>query len=151
MMQALDASDRDEVELHAQQLISDHAKTEYAQIARLALAKNFVENGEFDEAQTNLEAVIDSGAQEPFALLARTRLAAVQLQTGQWDAALETLAIDFPPEFTALVAELRGDVYVQQGENTMAIESYRAAQAASPGPADPQFLQHKLTDLGVSG
>lgn len=151
MMQALSVNDRGTVEEHARRLIADYAKTEYAQIARLAMAKDHVENGEFDAAEPYLQEVIGSSAQGPLGYLARTRLAALQLQTERLDAALGTLSIDFPSEFTARVAELRGDIYARQGKNSEAIESYRAAQAASPGPADPQFLQQKMADLGARG
>ena len=151
MMEALGSNDRGTVEEHARLLIEEHSKTEYAQIARLAMAKDHVENGEFDAAEPYLQAVIGSSAQGPLGYLARVRLAALQLQTEQMDAALVTLSVDFPGEFSARVAELRGDIYARQGKNSEAIESYRAAQDASPGPADPQFLQQKMADLGARG
>ena len=151
MMQALSVNNRAEVDEHARQLISEYAKTEYAQIARLAVAKDHVENDEFAEAEPYLQEVIGSSAQDPLGYVARLRLAAVQMQTEQLDAALGTLSIEFPDEVSAQVAELRGDIYVQQGKSSEAIEAYRVAQQANPGPANPQFLQQKLADLGARG
>ena len=151
MMEALVADNRDNVELYARQLIDEHAETEYAQLANLAMAKNHVVKGEFDAAEPYLQAVIGSSAQAPLGFLARMRLAALQLQTEQLDAALGTLAADFPVEFTAQVAELRGDIYARQGNNAEAIEAYREAQQAEPGPANPDYLQQKMTDLGARG
>ena len=151
MIEALNAADRDGVQEHAQLLIAEFADTEYAQIARLALARDHVENGEFDEAEAVLQEVVGSGGQQPLAFVARTRLAAVQMQSGQLEAALGTLAIEFPPEFAARVAELRGDILAQQGKTGEAIEAYRMAQQANPGPANPEFLRQKLSDLGGRG
>ena len=151
MIEALNASDRDGVEEHAQQLIAEHADSEYAQIARLALAKNHVENDELEQAESFLQQVVGSSAQQPLAFVARTRLAAVQMQSGQLDAALGTLAVEFPREFAARVAELKGDILAQQGKTGEAIEAYRMAQQANPGPANPEFLRQKLNDLGGRG
>lgn len=148
MLTALSAKEYAEVQTRARLLIDEYAKTEYALLARLALAKSHVERDEFDPAQEFLQQVVDAGAQQPLGYLARTRLAALQLQTDRLDSALATLAIDFPEEFAARAAELRGDIYARQGRVGDAIEAYRAAQQASPGPADLEFLQRKMDDLG---
>ena len=151
MLQALNSSDRGGVEEHAQLLISDYTDTEYAQLARLALAKSHVENDELDLAEETLQQIVGSSAQQPLAYLTRTRLAAVQMQSGQLDSALTTLSIEFPNEFTARVAELRGDILAQQGKISEAVEAYEIARWAEPGPANPEFLQQKLSDLGERG
>jgi len=100
---------------------------------------------------TELQQVIGSAAQEPFASVARTRLAQVQIQLEQLDQALSTLAVDFPDDFSALAEELRGDVLVRQGKMDEAIAAYRKAQLSVPEPANPEFLQQKLNDLGSRG
>ena len=151
MIDAMQSANVETMQEHAQQLIAEHADSEYAQIARLALAKHHVEKEEFDQARDFLQQVVGSSAQEPLAFVARTRLAAVQMQTGQLDAALGTLTIDFPEEFSARVAELKGDIYAQQGKTSEAIDAYRLAQQSIPGPANPEFLRQKLTDLGGRG
>ena len=151
MLEALAASNRDQLEQQATLLIEEYSTTEYALMAQLALAKQHVELGEFDQAQTYLQQVIGSAAQQPLAYLARTRLAALQMQSDQLDDALGTLSVEFPDEFAARVAELRGDIYARQGKSGEAIEAYRAAQAAFPGPANLEFLQQKLEDLGGRG
>jgi predicted negative regulator of RcsB-dependent stress response len=75
----------------------------------------------------------------------------VQAQAGQYDAALTSLAIEFPSQFAARVEELRGDIYVLQGKSTEAIEAYQKAQLADPQPANGEFLQQKMDDLGGRG
>ena len=95
--------------------------------------------------------LLGSAAQRPLAYVARTRLAAVQLQTEQYEQAMTTLAIEFPDEFAALAEELRGDIFAMQGKDDEAISAYRKAQLAEPQPANVEFLQQKLNDLGSAG
>ncbi len=148
MIEALSAENSDVVQKQADILLSDYASTDYALMAQLALAKNYVANGEFAKAESALQQVVGSAAQQPLAYVARTRLAVVQTQTAQYDQALTSLAIDFPEEFAARVDELRGDVYALQSKSAEAVEAYRKALLAEPGPANPEFLQQKLDDLG---
>lgn len=151
MIEALDAGNGDALEEHANALINDYAKTEYALMAQLALASHHVGNGEFEQAEAALQQVVGNAGNQPLAYLARTRLAAVQLQLDRLDDALATLRIEFPSEFTARVEELRGDILHRQGKLAEAGEAYRKAQLGEPGPANLEFLRQKLNDLGVQG
>jgi len=148
MVDALAADDGEGLQQQADILIADHASTDYALMAHLALARNHAANAEFEQAEAALQQVVGSAAQRPLAYVARTRLAAVQLQSGQYDQALTTLAVEFPDEFAALSNELRGDILTLQGKNAEAIEAYRKAQLAEPKPANADFLRQKLNDLG---
>jgi FimV-like protein len=151
MMDSLAASDADELRLHADILINDYSSTEYALLAQLALARQYVEDGDFAAAGEALQQVIGSAEREPLAWVARTRLAAVQIQSEQYDQALATLAVEFPEDFSALAEELRGDALARQGKVDEAIAAYRKAQQAVPSPANPEFLRQKLNDLGSRG
>ncbi len=151
MIEALSAGNNDTVQQQAEILLSDYASTDYALMGQLALAKSHVANGDFDNAETALQHVVGNAAQKPVAFVARIRLAAVQAQAGQYDAALTSLAIEFPSEFAAGVEELRGDIYALQGKSAEAIEAYQKAQLADPQPANGEFLQQKLDDLGGRG
>ena len=148
MIDALAADNDEGLQEQADILIADHASTDYALMAHLALASNHVANAEFEQAEAALQQVVGSAAQRPLAYVARTRLAAVQLQTEQYEQALTTLAIEFPAEFAALADELRGDILAMQGKGKEAIEAYRKAQLAEPKPANVEFLRQKLNDLG---
>ena len=151
MIEALSAGNNDAVQKQADILLSDYASTDYALMGQLALAKSHVVNGEFENAEAALQQVVGNAAQKPIAYVARTRLAAVQVQAGQYDAALTSLAIEFPSQFAARVEELRGDIYALQGKSAEAIEAYQKAQLADPQPANGEFLQQKLDDLGGRG
>ena len=61
MIEALDAGDHEAVASQAQRLIGDYAALEYATLARLALARSHVEQGEFDLAQQALQQVVSIG------------------------------------------------------------------------------------------
>jgi predicted negative regulator of RcsB-dependent stress response len=148
MIDALSAGNSEDLQAQADILLAEHASTDYALMAHLALARQHVANAEFEQAETALQQVVGSAGQRPLAYIARTRLAAVQLQTGQYDQAMSTLAVQFPDEFAALANELRGDIFALQGKNGEAVEAYRKAQVSVPAPADVEFLQRKLNDLG---
>ncbi len=151
MMDALESNDYEQLELHANRIVEEHAELEYAQLARLALARGHVEQGAFDDAQLELQAIVGTAAQSPLGYIARTRLAAVQLQQQLYDQALATLSVEFPAEFAAQADELRGDIYRRQGNTAEAIEAYRKAQSADPPPANAEFLRQKLDNLGGTG
>jgi predicted negative regulator of RcsB-dependent stress response len=151
MMEALKSSDNAAVTERAELLISEYADTEYATLARFALARNLVDKGNYDQAQTQLEQIIGTVGDAPLGYLARKRLASVQLELAQLDQALVTLSVKFPSAFGAGVDELRGDIYAQQGKIDEAADAYREALSAIPGPANSEFLQQKLDDLGVTG
>ncbi len=151
MITALETNDSALVSQQAQTLLADYTSTEYAIMARFALARSFVENGEYSQAQQQLEQVIGSVGQRPMGYLARKRLAAIQIQTSDLEQALTTLGVAFPPAFRAGVEELRGDIYARQGKLSEAADAYRKAQRGVPGPSNPDFLQQKLDDLGATG
>ena len=148
MIEAIGDENAAAVQEQADILIAEHESTDYALIARMALARNHVADGEYAQAEQALQEIVGSAAQRPLAYIARTRLAAVQLQMEQYKEALATLSVEFPDEFAALVDELRGDVLASQGKNSEAIEAYRKAQIADPKPANIEFLRQKLDDLG---
>ena len=151
IVEGLAAGDQARVQEHAEALIDGYADTDYALLARLALARNHVDSGEFEQAESQLQQVVDGAAEQPVGYVARARLARVQLQRQRYDEALATLSTGFPPEFAAQVEELRGDIYARQGKVDAAIEAYRKARTAEPGPANREFLQQKLHDLGSTG
>ncbi|MCG6888112.1 MAG: tetratricopeptide repeat protein [Gammaproteobacteria bacterium] len=151
MLEALAADADDELQEQANILLADYGSTEYALLAQLALARMHVDNADFEAAAAALQQVIGSAGQQPIAYLARTRLAAVQLQSEQYDQAVDTLAVEFPDQYSALVDELRGDALALQGKTAEAIDAYRKAQNGQPQPANPEFLRQKLNDLGTSG
>ncbi len=151
MVEALETGKNDQAADQAEILIASYSSSEYAIMARFALARTFVAGGEFAKAAEQLQQVVGSTGNQALGYLARKRLAAVQLQMSQPDQALSTLTVEFPDQFSAAVEELKGDIYTAQGKSSEAADAYRKALRGSPGPADSTFLQQKLDDLGVTG
>jgi len=69
----------------------------------------------------------------------------------QPDQALATLAVEFPSAFNAEIEELKGDIYTSQGNRSEAVSAYRKAQGGEPAPANREFIQQKIDDLGAAG
>jgi predicted negative regulator of RcsB-dependent stress response len=82
--------------------------------------------------------------------LAQLRLARAQQQLGRSDAALAALGEVHGEGYRSLVAELKGDIHLAQGEQTLAAQAYKAALAAKPEGQQRPILDMKLADLPVN-
>ncbi|MFT4608469.1 MAG: putative negative regulator of RcsB-dependent stress response [Chitinophagales bacterium] len=147
MVDAIESGNNDAADEQANRLLNDYGSSEYATMARFALAKILVGAENYEKAQHHLQQVIGNAGDSPLAYVARQRLATVQLQMAKFDLGLKTLSIDFPEQFMASVEELKGDLYASQGNTAEAADAYRKAQQSLPGPANTKFLQQKLDDL----
>ncbi len=150
MIDAIGSGQNDTVISRANVLFDDYASTPYADLARLSLAKVYVESDDYAQAAQQLQLLIDQTREQGLEMIARMRLAAVQMQLGQVESALTTLNVAYPVQFAAGFEELKGDIMVQQGDTSAAREAYQKARLANPPVSDPQLLQRKLDDLGVS-
>jgi len=129
-------------------ILADYSSTAYADLARLSLAKAFVEGNKYDQAVQQLQQLIDSKPDIPLEMIARKRLSVVLFQQGKLDKALDILDVDFPAQFAAAFEELKGDVLAANSQPDAARDAYQRARLAQPAAANPQFLQQKLEDLG---
>ncbi|MDO6765061.1 tetratricopeptide repeat protein [Agarivorans sp. 1_MG-2023] len=117
----------------------------YSVFASLLLAKELVAKEDFAQAQTQLQLALD-GAPEELKGMVYTRLARVQAQQAAFDDALASLELVSEPALVATVEIIKGDIYLQQGENAMARQAYQAAVAAGAAEQDPS-VNLKLNDL----
>lgn len=132
-------------------LKTQFAGTTSAEQGALLTAKVEVDAGKADEARAALQWLVDSGKNESLVAVARLRLAGMQLDAKQFDEALKTLSAKVPEEYTALVADRRGDVYLAQGKNKEAIEAFQSAwKSLEPTVEYRRFVEGKLTVLGAS-
>lgn len=150
-LSSLEANKTDATLEQANLVLGDYASTPYAELAQLALAKAYVASEKYEEAAQTLQKLIDDSNEEGMQTIARMRLAAVQQQMGQLDQALSTLGAEYPEQFSAAVEELKGDLLAAQGSAEQARAAYQKARMANPPAANPQYLQQKLDNLGVSG
>lgn len=148
-LEALSRGDRDAANNLARQLKNDYERTPYADLAELALARFYVEDGKLPEAAKYLEAVMNTSKDEELKLVARLRLARVQRAQGNFDAALATLNGANAGGIAPAFAEVRGDVLYDKGDRAGALAAYReAATAKTPGLVDAELLQLKIDALG---
>ena len=133
-------------------LKTEHPKSAYTPMAALMMAKSRLIAGQLDLAASDLEYAMEHAQPEPVQVIARERLARLRLSQGDTDAALKLL--DESPStvgFEAQFAEIRGDIYLANGESEMAINSYQAAlDTLEEGVGNRELLNIKLEALGAT-
>ncbi|WOX06404.1 YfgM family protein [Microbulbifer pacificus] len=134
----------------ARELKDDFANRIYASQAALQLAALAVEKNDLEEASKQLQWALDNTGDDALKYLAKRRLAAVKAARGETNEALKLLEGDVPAAFTALFAETRGDILVQQGDNDAARAAYIQARAAMlpEQAASTRLLDLKIESLG---
>lgn len=145
---SLAANDNAKVQRMAADMQSKYDSTVYAPMAALGAAKAAFDANDLKTAKTQLQWAIDHGNEE-YQSVAKLRLAGVLLDEKSYDDALKLLGTNFLPQYSAEVAERKGDVLVAQNKVAEARKSYEAALAAmdkkNPGR---QLVQIKLDAVG---
>jgi len=94
--------------------------------------------------------VADKSSDEGYQAIARLRLAGILLDAKAYDEALKQLSGSFAPEFAALVADRRGDVYLAQGKKAEAGAEYlKAFNGLDEGNEYRRLVDVKLAALGL--
>ena len=125
--------------------------TTYAQQAALMSAKVYFEAGKIDQARASLSWVAEKSSDEGYQAIARLRLAAVFIETKALDEAFKQLNGVFPPEFAALVADRKGDIFNLQGKKAEARAEYEKAYKTLDDRAEyRRLVEVKLNALGVN-
>ncbi|OAN14295.1 hypothetical protein A3K86_12005 [Photobacterium jeanii] len=123
--------------------IAGHESSQYAVLASLQLAKAQVQQGDLDAAAEQLSWAIANTKDEAILPLAQTRLARIFAEQQKFAEATAELDKVTAESWKAKVAELRGDILLQQGDSTGAREAYVQAQQLGASPV----VQMKLDDL----
>lgn len=131
-----------------QAFIDANSGNAYATLTALQLAAEAVKKQDFAEAEKQLIWVAKNSNQASILPIANIRLARVQAQLQNFDAALTTLESVTLDTFASKVAEVKGDIYVQQGNLNAARSAYETALAGVG--ANTQLLQLKLNDLATT-
>lgn len=125
-------------------------RTAFAHQAGLLTARVLEEKGNKDAAKAALAWVGDQASDEGYRAVARLRLAALAVDAKAYDDALKQLSAPFPPEFEALAADRRGDVYNLQGKKAEAKGEYlKAWKGLGEDNEYRRLVEVKLTALGV--
>ena len=122
----------------------------YADQAKLASARAFVEDGQLDRAADELRDVMQHSHDSILKLIARQRLARVQIAQHQASAAIATLNGANPGALAPQYEEARGDAYYAMGDKSAALAQYRLARAGAKGDeTDAGLLDLEISDLAA--
>jgi predicted negative regulator of RcsB-dependent stress response len=122
----------------------------YADQAKLASARAFVEDGDLTRAADELRDVTLHSRDSVLRLIARQRLARVQIAQHQPSEAIATLNGADPGALAPQYAEARGDAYYAMGDKSAALAQYRLARATdTAGETNPGLLDLKISDVAA--
>jgi predicted negative regulator of RcsB-dependent stress response len=126
-----------------------YGATTFAQQSALLAAKTFQEEKQADKAQAALAWVAEKSPDEGLRAVARLRAAGLMLDAKAYDQALQQLSVKFSPEFEALAADRRGDIFAAQGKPADAKAEYLKAHAGLDSETEYRMLvEVKLNALG---
>lgn len=112
----------------------------------MELAKLKAESNQLQEAVEQLRWVLEHSSQDTLRNIAKIRLARVLNAQAHNDQALELLSGEFPPGYSSLIEEIRGDAFRAKGDIEKARQAYTRALMGAGG--DSEYLKMKRDDLG---
>ncbi len=141
----------DEAKGTAEKIIAEYQDTKYAVYSSMILAKIAIEDSDYVTAKQHLQFAKEHADDDELQSLAGLRLARVAFAEGNFAETQKLLASVNGDAYAASVAELKGDIFSQQGDLSKAREEY--ALALSKSEADTgsyQILEMKLDSVGNS-
>ena len=129
-------------------VLSQYSGTAYGAMVAFAMAKAKHDQGDMASTQTYLQWVIDNGGDDAVKQLARLRLGRLLWAQEKFDEALAAISVGVPGGFAAQIEELRGDIYLAQGNADKAKQAFNLALNAPDYAGDRATLQMKLDELG---
>ena len=150
MENAFEQGNRTQAFIFLGDLERNYPSSPYADQAKLASARAFVEDNELDRAADELRDVMQHSHDSVLKVIARQRLARVQIAQRQPSQAIATLAGGSPGALAPQYDEARGDAYYAMGDKAAALIQYRLARAtAAAGETDTGLLDLKISDLAA--
>ncbi len=150
LMIDLQQSNYEDVKARGARVLSDFKDSPYAVMTALAMAKVFVEEGDFALAKTYLQMAMDQTVLPEYKHVARLRMGRLLLAEDNAQQALSLVEGVYTSGFTALYDELKGDIHVALGNTDQARTAYESAMNNAEDGVDTSELQMKLDDLGGS-
>ncbi len=147
---AVQAGDLTRIDRALADLKDKFGSTAYASQAGLLAARAYYDKGNVEASSTALKWVAGKASDEGYQAVARLRLAGLLLEKKNYDEALQQLSSPFPKDFTALVADRRGDILAAQGKKGEARAEYEKAYKGLDERAEyRRLVEVKLNALGV--
>lgn len=116
------------VQSYANQLINDYPKTVYADVARLSLAKVYVDDSNYDKALRVLKPVAENSAQFALKEIAHLRVARLLISKKQYEKASTELDLVTHCAYVSVANELKGDIFRANHNYKSALEFYNKAE-----------------------
>jgi predicted negative regulator of RcsB-dependent stress response len=137
-------------EIQAKKLVDQYAKTPYASMASLMLAREAILNKNNAEAITQLNWVLSHGKDQSLREITRIRLARVLIADNNIKGALDLLKKIDDKSFIGLVNEVRGDAYMKQNDINAARNAWQLALSETPdAEINRPILQMKYDSLAI--
>jgi len=131
------------------QLINDYADTPYAALSSLALAKVEYEKDNIEAAAEQLELAVKHANDEETKQIASLRLASVLIEQKKYEEASTILNMAHDSAFDAQYEELKGDLFMAQGDVAQARIAYDKAIDLQ-GLDASKWLKLKRQNLGAA-
>lgn len=148
---ALDEAQLPEARALVEEIVEEHGKTLYADLARLVDARLAVAQGDLAGARERLQALADADSRGYVGGLARLRLGRLLVADGDAEAALDALESGVPEALAAQRAEVRGDALHALGREADAAAAWREALDLAETNDQPLYgVQLKLDNLGLA-
>lgn len=119
------------IEAYGKSIMDKFPGTIYADFAELHLARLDIEKAKLDDGIKHLQHVYDTTHSIAIKQIVRIRHARVIAAKKQFDEALTVLDVVDDESFAALIAQTRGDIYLEQGKIQQAREQYQIAMKKS--------------------
>jgi predicted negative regulator of RcsB-dependent stress response len=145
----IDDGDLDAAETAANDLYDNYESTTYASLAKLAMAKLYMENGRDQDAADTLNALLVSGGNSELQMVGRLRLAKIYLYQDKPQDVVDLLTGYEDTSFSARYDEIRGDAYAALGRIADASAAYERAMLDDPmaPTVNRSLIQMKIVDL----
>ena len=148
---AIESDNQDSAGTLLESLVANHEGSDYADHARLLMAKDYVDTTQPSLAEQELQRVIATTSDGDLRQLARLRLARVYLYMDRPEDGLETLDSDvYSLAWRQLTEDMRGDLHQALGQTEAARAAYQAALERS-GQIDAAWIRLKLDHLAATG
>ena len=127
MMLAMSNHNVKAVKSYANELITDHAKSVYADVAHMTLAKIYISKNKLDKAHDELRLVADNSKMLSLKQIAKIRIARILTAEKSYANALTELSHIDDTTYLPVINELKGDIYGATGKFQEAMNSYKQA------------------------
>ncbi|WP_105665567.1 YfgM family protein [Cronobacter dublinensis] len=135
--------------LSAAELFVAQNQNSYGALASLELAQRYVDKNDLNKAAQQLQQGIENAKDENLRSLMNLRLARIQIQQKQADAALKTLDGVKGENWSAMVADLRGDALLSKGDKQGARDAWSKGVNDKNSPALGDMMQMKINNLSI--